>query len=596
MLGKIIPTRLPSTIEEMELIDDRIAKVSSNMAQLPGMVASGSLSAQEANHRRAFLSGEIAQLKRYRTNLKISPSSYGINPTIFESTKRRPHVNARAPANKYIPTDHSEFTESVVAADYPVQKIPSEWQATEISDMIDVIDIPIRAMGPGIQGRLYPDHWPGEHSPGFMHILLELIGEVKTAKHPQVMDPRDVNFTILAYNPATTRRESLAASALTLDNITKSIQAGLNTPNTMGPFGLTLGQQLDVWNGMLHAHMIKARLSQLDDVVRGVHNQTNLDLRRAISLTLKLKNSLPVFTVGDKKLVTMIYNKVTRQITEAIAEAAQLALTRGSGATEIIDSIQEELDYEEGGTVTEAGDTGDYDDLQPINPGAGTGTPGTGLPSIGPSSGPSSGPQMGLGGMPSSRKHRVINNRTRNSNQDASFRLAQQDLLNSMRPASSQQELIVIRETTLATKRNGARADVNTPVVTSTAEIVPWYKNVSAPEGDISMYMSFFDHQLAQVGLDQGMFTQQAHNYTAAIVNAMTQSNQSKDPKIMQRVFSDVATQLVNNSGLLTDAVHVNIRMNPEQGESIFFEKSEPMNGLGSTLFKTREAMGRLLG
>jgi hypothetical protein len=589
MFGRIIPTRLPSTIEEMKLIDDRIAKVSIDITQLPGMVASGSLSAQEANYRRAFLSGEIAQLKRYRTNLKLSPSSYGIEPTIFESTKRAPHPNARAPANKYIPTDHSEFTESVVAANYPVQKIPSEWQATEISDMIDVIDIPISAMGPGIQGRLYPDHWPGEHSPGFMHILLELIGEVKTAKHPQVMDPRDVNFTILAYNPATLQRESLAASALTLDNITKSIQVGLNTPNTMGPFGLTLGQQLDVWNGMLHAHMIKARLSQLDDVVRGVHNQTNLDLRRAISLTLKLNNSLPVFTVGDKQLVTMIYNKVTRQITEAIAEAAKLALTQRSGATEIIDSIQEELDYEEGGTVTEAGDTGNYDDYQPISPGTGlpgTGLPGTGLPSVGP----------GLGGMPSSRKHRVINNRTLNSNQDASFRLAQQELLNSMRPASSQQELIVIRETTLATRRNGAKVDVNTPVATSTAQIVPWYKNVSAPEGEISMYMSFFDHHLAQVGLNQGMFTQQAHNYTAAIVNAMTQSNQSKDPKIMERVFSDVATQLVNSSGLLTDAVHVNIRTNPDQSAFVFFEKSEPMNGLGSTLFKTREAMGRLLG
>jgi hypothetical protein len=584
MFGRIIPTRLPSTIEEMKLIDDRIAKVSIDITQLPGMVASGSLSAQEANYRRAFLSGEIAQLKRYRTNLKLSPSSYGIEPTIFESTKRAPHPNARAPANKYIPTDHSEFTESVVAANYPVQKIPSEWQATEISDMIDVIDIPISAMGPGIQGRLYPDHWPGEHSPGFMHILLELIGEVKTAKHPQVMDPRDVNFTILAYNPATLQRESLAASALTLDNITKSIQVGLNTPNTMGPFGLTLGQQLDVWNGMLHAHMIKARLSQLDDVVRGVHNQTNLDLRRAISLTLKLNNSLPVFTVGDKQLVTMIYNKVTTQITDAIAEAAKLALTQRSGATEIIDSIQEELDYEEGGTVTEAGDTGNYDDYQPISPG--TGLPGTGLPSVGP----------GLGGMPSSRKHRVINNRTLNSNQDASFRLAQQELLNSMRPASSQQELIVIRETTLATRRNGAKVDVNTPVATSTAQIVPWYKNVSAPEGEISMYMSFFDHHLAQVGLNQGMFTQQAHNYTAAIVNAMTQSNQSKDPKIMERVFSDVATQLVNSSGLLTDAVHVNIRTNPDQSAFVFFEKSEPMNGLGSTLFKTREAMGRLLG
>jgi hypothetical protein len=589
MFGRIIPTRLPSTIEEMKLIDDRIAKVSIDITQLPGMVASGSLSAQEANYRRAFLSGEIAQLKRYRTNLKLSPSSYGIEPTIFESTKRAPHPNARAPANKYIPTDHSEFTESVVAANYPVQKIPSEWQATEISDMIDVIDIPISAMGPGIQGRLYPDHWPGEHSPGFMHILLELIGEVKTAKHPQVMDPRDVNFTILAYNPATLQRESLAASALTLDNITKSIQVGLNTPNTMGPFGLTLGQQLDVWNGMLHAHMIKARLSQLDDVVRGVHNQTNLDLRRAISLTLKLNNSLPVFTVGDKQLVTMIYNKVTTQITDAIAEAAKLALTQRSGATEIIDSIQEELDYEEGGTVTEAGDTGNYDDYQPISPGTGlpgTGLPGTGLPSVGP----------GLGGMPSSRKHRVINNRTLNSNQDASFRLAQQELLNSMRPASSQQELIVIRETTLATRRNGAKVDVNTPVATSTAQIVPWYKNVSAPEGEISMYMSFFDHHLAQVGLNQGMFTQQAHNYTAAIVNAMTQSNQSKDPKIMERVFSDVATQLVNSSGLLTDAVHVNIRTNPDQSAFVFFEKSEPMNGLGSTLFKTREAMGRLLG
>ena len=91
------------------------------------------------------------------------------------------------------------------------------------------------------------------------------------------------------------------------------------------------------------------------------------------------------------------------------------------------------------------------------------------------------------------------------------------------------------------------------------------------------------------------MFTQKAHNYTAALVNSM----QAKDPSIMEKVAESIATQMVNNSGLLIDAVNVDIRTmaNPNKGETpVFFERSEPMNGLGSTLFKTRDAMGRLLG
>jgi hypothetical protein len=111
------------------------------------------------------------------------------------------------------------------------------------------------------------------------------------------------------------------------------------------------------------------------------------------------------------------------------------------------------------------------------------------------------------------------------------------------------------------------------------------------------MFMSIFDKYLSQVGLSQDMFTQQAHNYTAAMVNAVVQSGESKDPKIMERVAENIATQIVNNSGLLNDAVRVDIRPNPNQGETpLFFERSEPVNGLGGVLLKTRHAMGRLLG
>jgi len=171
MLGRVYPGRLPSTTDEIAKVNKRISKVTRDLNAVSNLVANGTISSGEAHYRRAFLKGEVDQLNQYKNRIRMSTPSYNIPLDIFETTKRRPHPGARKPAKKYVSEDyHTQATIPTVKTYFKrgrkskVKKVPSEWQATTITDSIDVPDISPSKVGPGVTGKKWPKHWPGNHS------------------------------------------------------------------------------------------------------------------------------------------------------------------------------------------------------------------------------------------------------------------------------------------------------------------------------------------------------------------------------------------------------------------------------------------------
>ena len=72
------------------------------------------------------------------------------------------------------------------------------------------------------------------------------------------------------------------------------------------------------------------------------------------------------------------------------------------------------------------------------------------------------------------------------------------------------------RELALAKKRAGARIDV-TQEIKNQPVTRPWSMQVSAPTQDVEQLHIMLDSSLQSIGITQGMLTQQAHNYIAAI-------------------------------------------------------------------------------
>ena len=88
------------------------------------------------------------------------------------------------------------------------------------------------------------------------------------------------------------------------------------------------------------------------------------------------------------------------------------------------------------------------------------------------------------------------------------------------------------------------------------------------------------------------MFTQQAHNHVAAIINSL-----SSDMSLTQQteyVVERIMSEMVNRSALLKKDVSVDI---DPTNMGVRFETQQEQNieGLGSALLKTKAAMGRLL-
>jgi hypothetical protein len=156
-----------------------------------------------------------------------------------------------------------------------------------------------------------------------------------------------------------------------------------------------------------------------------------------------------------------------------------------------------------------------------------------------------------------------------------------------------QSYLTAERELTMAKARAGAKVDI-TQELKKAPVTRPWSMQVSLPSQMIEEIHITLDSSLTQIGLTQGMFTQQAHNYIASIVNSLDSSmNPSERTEfVVERIMSE----MVNRSALLKDNVRVDVRQNGWPPINIAPAETTSVDGLGSAFLKTKAAMGRLLG
>ena len=171
MLGRIYTGRLPTTQANLDLINARIKKVQSDMNTLDSMVKTGSIDMREAAYRRRQLIGEVDELKRVISNSRLSTPSY----------KTPSDIRGQKPAKKYVAQADSRAFFTEYDNRQPVNKIPSDWQATELTEL-EVPAIPAQV---ATQSN-WPSHWPGNHSP-------MITNDVTTAGKPSV-NPSNPNY------------------------------------------------------------------------------------------------------------------------------------------------------------------------------------------------------------------------------------------------------------------------------------------------------------------------------------------------------------------------------------------------------------------
>ena len=148
-----------------------------------------------------------------------------------------------------------------------------------------------------------------------------------------------------------------------------------------------------------------------------------------------------------------------------------------------------------------------------------------------------------------------------------------------------------VREMTMARARAGAQIDVNQQIKDEPVTR-PWQLQVTLSQQQMMNVTNMLNTRLDAMGLSQEMFTQQAHNYLAQLVNSLDSSmNPNQQTEIVVETF---LTHMVNRSALFKNDLKVDIQQN---GESpITFSPAESISGVVGSLSKTRNAMSRLLG
>ena len=171
MLGRIYTGRLPTTQANLDLINARIKKVQSDMTILDNQVSAGQIDNRVAAYKRQQLIGEVDELRRVIANSRLSTPSY----------KTPSDIRTGKPAKKYISYSDSRAFISDYDGPAPINKVPSNWQATELTEL----DVPDLTVQTGAK-TMWPSHWPGNHSPMIMQAVMQA-GEINGR---QIIDPR----------------------------------------------------------------------------------------------------------------------------------------------------------------------------------------------------------------------------------------------------------------------------------------------------------------------------------------------------------------------------------------------------------------------
>jgi len=517
MLGRIIPGRLPSTVADINLLNQRIAFNKRQLTLLSQRVTQGLMSKQEAAYRRLYLQGENEQLEQAKRNRRYATPSYRTPLDVFESTRRG------GAAKKYNPDSNNDGMPEGYFGDDNGRRggsIPSDWNAMPTEN----ITVPKLPQQPGIHLGKWPKHWPGNHSP----IITKALMQALEVNGRQVLDPRREGFKL-----------------------------NLNL--------------VDTQSGMATALQVKSQVNQLMEVA-------------AVN---------PIFTPGDKRLISNVYSMINRQITFAEQIIKRRELTKPDPTKEFEKAKRQEIPTYPGLDDTKTGDRSPPKAIAPSKPGKPSlpsmpgrpsfpsmpgrpsfpSIPGRpSFPSMPGGSGRRTGTLMGLGAL--------------QAHDRASFLVHEQ----GMTPAQRASYLQAEREMTMARKRAGAKVDL-TKQIREEPVTRPWQLQVTIPSASLQAISTLLEQELARANLSQEMFTQQLHTHIASTINSLPSGLRPRQQA--EIILEAVMSKTTNASGLLKKDVKVDI--NRGATSPLTFEASDSISGVVGSLSGTRAALGRLL-
>jgi hypothetical protein len=561
MLGRIYTGRLPTTQANLDLINARIKKVQSDMNTLDNMVKTGSIDMRQAAYRRRQLIGEVDELKRVISNSRLSTPSYKVPM----------EIRGKKPAKKYVAQADSRAFFTEYNGKQPINKIPSDWQATELTEL-DVPAIPAQV---ATQSN-WPSHWPGNHSP-------MITNDVTTAGKPSVnpSNPNygfNVNALVADYTYEQQSKAIVSKYKMLRDKIlndmtyTPGDRTLVNQIITKLTTHLAEGEQVLAQKKAAEAEAKAAAEAAAAEPAYEGQDDTNSGDEGAAEEAPKpteLYTEADPFTLED-------HTELMKNM-EGYAQSVGITYT-DSFLMQFNNLTQQAIQ----GQLTKSQLFVKLEELTgPINNGQGEGTlwvrangglNGMRLPAL---LGRRRGNVMALGAMQGQDKFRNLTPK-------------QRAITNSQR----QSYLAAERELTLAKARAGAKVDVtqelkNQPVTR------PWSLQVTVTAPEIQQLSLMLDANLSQVGLSQDMLTQQAHNYIAHLINSLDSSLQPADR--IEFVVEKIMAQMVNRSAMLKDNVRVDIKRSGQNPLTIAPTETTSVDGLGSVFLKTKAAMGRLL-
>jgi hypothetical protein len=685
MLGRIVPGRLPTTQANLDLINARIKKVQFDMSVLDRKIQAGTIDPRQAGYQRQQLIGEVGELKRVIANSRLSTPSYKV-PSDIRNGK---------PAKKYISYDDSRAFMSDYTGPARVNKMPSDWQATELTEL-DVPNVP-KQTGSGAK---WPSHWPGMHSPMIMKAVMEL-GEYN---RKQIIDPRNSNMKLnlnmiqipyhmdialgiksrytlfyeqLATDPRFTNTDRTLVNIimgkinLQISEAEKKIEDNKRAYNQSKELaeaskgqqsagdlyaaqddtnsgdksvdlipGTGNGNEAEVGTGkgtILAEEQVSSPVKHSSGngwtifVVKVTNLNTGALIREEWYATHPAKyGQAPQGSNGEYQYVTSL-SKVSAAIDKRIAnyDAAfkkqgkyiyydaslhgtliysvkptgynlvQVYEKKRNNSTKYNynffyhDKLFVTMNNQSKKTSTQVkGIINDYNQYlfnNQTNQYAENGHPLVFYASGG------KGGYESLGGY-----HKTARMGRRNGSLMGFGAMQSHDRRRNMSPqqrvlsrTQRQSYLAAERELSMAKARAGAKVDI-TKELKEAPVTRPWSMQVTLPVNAIEQLHMQLDSALSSIGLAQSMFTQQAHNYIAQMVNSLDSSMQPSDRT--EFVVEKIMSEMVNRSALLKDNVRVDVRQNGWPPVNITPAETTSVDGLGSAFLKTKAAMGRLLG
>lgn len=643
MLGTPYTGRLPTTQADINLLKSRIAKIKVDIQLLDQMVAQGRIDRREAGYRRQQYTGEIYDLERAIASSRLSTPSYKV-PRDLQVFR------AKKPAKKLVPeSPKQDLPDGYFGTDYTGNhsSITSDWEPTTPM-YFDVPDLPVQT-GAGVS---WPAHWPGQHSVLIMQAVMDA-GQVNGLR---VIDPRVSGFPvmlkpldaanidkvitvsgkyrelqeIIKINPAFTPSDSTLVNQILASIDTTLASAGasptLSTTTatdfdesgkfTDKAFERIIDDILRV-DGMImlsynpmtgwaytsdaNERGVSITKSLFDNLVRANAQSKTLraDQEKTVNDAIRFINNIPLakYQAGNSTMApagTGVLNILASPIPgtmqaeilqDGIPKQLAKAQLRSSGGNKYFKFTVNDIEtgkllmtYETPRFPAGARTTPnlqDYDMLvEAIKQEIYTGMDQINGYKRSSRNNRRVGTLMGFGAMQAHDRNRAIRDNS---------------VLSTYDQATYNQTL---REMTMARARSGATVDI-TKQLKEQPVTKPWTLQVTLPPEKIQNLSTLIDSALVRTNLSQAMFTQQAHNYVASIVNSL--SSDMTPTEQTEYVVERIMAEMVNRSALLRRDVKVDIDPN---NMNVRFETQQEANieGLGSALLKTKAAMGRLLG